>query len=170
MNFDKIDSSIIDLNIGSNLDNLFEYYKSLIFKIIFSCESTNYKIFEKKSTKNNLKNYSSNFIISDYFEKIFKCIEHDGFNSDIDNITFEIIKLTSDTRNLINLKIFYLIDNFYKYLDREQLKIYNYENYKNSLIKIFNEYYKYNTVEIYNIITDKDFNFETNFKLTLKEF
>ena len=55
MNFDKIDSSIIDLNIGSNLDNLFEYYKSLIFKIIFSCESTNYKIFEKKTLKIILK-------------------------------------------------------------------------------------------------------------------
>ena len=170
MNFDKINESIIDINIGSNNDNLFEYYKSICFKLIFSCESTIYKISDKQNIKINLKNYNTNFILSDYIKQIFECIEYDGFNSNVDNIIFELIKLTNDSRNLIILKIFYIIDNFYKCLNREQLQISNYEIYKKSFIKTFNEYSKFNTIEIFDIILDKNFILDTNFNLTLVEY
>ena len=100
MNFDKIYESVIDLETGSNKDNLFEYYKSLVFKLIFSCESTIYKISANQNLKTNLTNYNTNFILSDYFNKLFECIKHDGFNSDIDTTIFEIIKLTDDNEQL----------------------------------------------------------------------
>ena len=170
MNFDKISESIIDLDISKNKDNIFEYYKSIGFKIIFSCESTIYKISDNQNIKINLINYNTNFILSDYFKQIFDCIKHEGFNSDIDNIIFKIIKLTDDSKNLIILKIFYLIDNFYQYLEREKLQISDYEIYKKSIIKIYNEYFKFNTIEIFDIILDRDFKLETNFQLNLKEY
>ena len=170
MNFEKICESVIDLDVSSNKDNIFEYYKSIGFKIIFSCESTIYKISDSQNIKTNLINYNTNFILSDYFKQIFQCIEHEGFNSDIDNIIFKIIKLTDDSKNLIILKIFYLIDNFYQYLEREQLQISDYEIYKKSIIKTYNEYFKFNTIEIFDIILDKDFKLETNFELNLKDY
>tara|TARA_Y200000002_G_C22476797_1_gene577052 strand:- start:199 stop:711 length:513 start_codon:yes stop_codon:yes gene_type:complete len=170
MDFDKINESIINLNTGSNKDNLFEFYKTISFKLIFSCESTIYKISDNENIKTNLLNYNTNFIISDYFKQIFECIKFDGFNSEIDNIIFELIKLTDDSKHLIILKIFYLVDNFYKYLIREQLQISNYEIYKKSFIRIFNEYYKFNTIEIFGIILNKDFKLDTDFNLTLEEY
>ena len=92
MNFDKIYESVIELDTGSNKDNLFEYYKSIIFKLIFSCESTIYKISESQKLKVNLTNYNTNFVLSEYFKQLFECIKHDGFNSDIDTKIFEVIK------------------------------------------------------------------------------
>jgi len=170
MNFDKIYESVIDLNTGSNKDNLFEYYKSIIFKLIFSCESTIYKISEKQKLKFNLTNYNTNFVISEYFKHIFECIKHDGFNSDIDTTIFEIIKLTNDSRELIILKTFYIVDNFYKYLEREQLQVSTYERYKKSMIKMFNDYSTFNTLEIFDILLDKEFKLETNYNLSLREY
>jgi hypothetical protein len=170
MNFDKIHESVIDLEIGSNKDNLFEYYKSLVFKLIFSCESTIYKISEDQKLKSNLTNYNTNYVLLDYFKHLFECIKHDGFNSDIDTIIFEIIKLTSDSRELIVLKTFYLVDNFYKYLERDNLQVSTYDTYKKSMIRKFNEYSTFNTIEIFDVLLDKEFKLETEFELTLNEF
>ncbi len=170
MNFDKISESVIEVNTGTSNDNLLEYYRSLVFKLIFTCESTIYKISEQKKLKANLSNYNTNFVISEYFKQIFECIKHDGFNSDIDTLIFEIIKLTNDDRNLIILKTFYLVDNFYKYLEREKLQVSNYEVYKKSMIKIFNEFTIFNTIEIFNILGDKEFELDTTFELSLNEF
>ncbi len=83
---------------------------------------------------------------------------------------FEIIKLTNDDRNLIILKTFYLVDNFYKYLEREKLQVSNYEIYKKCMIKIFNEFTTFNTIEIFNILGDKEFELDTTFELSLNEF
>ena len=170
MNFDKISKSVIEINKGTDNENLLEYYKSLSFKLIFSCESTMYKISEVQKIKSNLSNYNTNYILSDYFQQIFECIKHDGFNSDIDNLIFEIIKLSEDTRDLTILKCFYLVDNFYKYLERDNLKISDYELYKKSLIKVFNEYVMFNTIEIFEVIQDKEFKLDTKFKLSLNDF
>ena len=170
MNFDKIYESVIDLETGSNKDNLFEYYKSLVFKLIFSCESTIYKISANQNLKTNLTNYNTNFILSDYFKKLFECIKHDGFNSDIDTTIFEVIKLTDDNRDLVVLKTFYLVDNFYKYLEREELQVSTYDSYKKSMIRKFNEYSTFNTIEIFDVLLDKEFKLETKFELTLNDF
>ena len=81
MDFDKINESIINLNTGSNKDNLFEFYKTISFKLIFSCESTIYKISDNENIKTNLLNYNTNFIISDYFKQIFECIKYICINT-----------------------------------------------------------------------------------------
>ena len=83
MNFDNISNGIIDINKGTKYENLLEYYKSLTFKLIWTTESTNFQILEKKDLKKNLVNYNTNYIISDYLRPLFFGIEHDGFDTDI---------------------------------------------------------------------------------------
>ena len=129
MNFDNISNGIIDINKGTKYENLLEYYKSLTFKLIWTTESTNFQILEKKDLKKNLVNYNTNYIISDYLRPLFFGIEHDGFDTDIDNLIFQIMKLTSDDRKYIIKKTFYLIDNFYTFLERSNLNTLEYEAY-----------------------------------------
>jgi len=170
MNFDNISNGIIDINKGTKYENLLEYYKSLTFKLIWTTESTNFQILEKKDLKKNLVNYNTNYIISDYLRPLFFGIEHDGFDTDIDNLIFQIMKLTSDDRKYIIKKTFYLIDNFYTFLERSNLNTLEYEAYNKKFILIFKEYIVGNTIEILNIINDKDFELDTDFNLTLTDF
>ena len=63
-----------------------------------------------------------------------------------------------------------MVDNFYKYLEREELQVSTYDRYKKSMIRKFNEYSTFNTIEIFDILLDKEFKLETKFELTLNEF
>jgi len=167
MNFDKISEGIIDIEKGTNYDNLLEYYKAIIFKLIFTCESTMYKITDNEKLKANLLNSSTNFLISEYLKHLFTGILHTEFDNELDNQITEIMKITNNNRELVVKKCFYLIDNFYKYLERPNLKASDYEKYKNCLILVFNDYIEYNTAEILNIFADDDFVLDTNYELTL---
>ena len=80
------------------------------------------------------------------------------------------MKLTSDDRKYIIKKTFYLIDNFYTFLERSNLNTLEYEAYNKKFILIFKEYIVGNTIEILNIINDKDFELDTDFNLTLTDF
>ena len=37
MDFNKISEGVIEINKGTNYDNLLEYYKAITFKLIFTC-------------------------------------------------------------------------------------------------------------------------------------
>ena len=170
MNFDKISEGVIEIEKGTNYDNLLEYYKAITFKLIFTCESTMYKITDNEKLKANLLNSGTNFIISEYLKQLFTGLLHTEFNNEIDSQIAEIMKITSNSRELVVKKCFYLIDNFYKYLERPNLKASDYEKYKNSFISVFNDYIQYNTEEILNLFADDNFTLETTYELSLNNF
>ena len=114
MNFDKISEGVIEIEKGTNYDNLLEYYKAIVFKLIFTCESTMYKITDNEKLKANLLNSSTNFLISEYLKHLFTGILHTEFDNELDNQITEIIKITHNDRELVVKKCFYLIDNLNK--------------------------------------------------------
>ena len=71
MDFNKISEGVIEIDKGTNYDNLLEYYKAITFKLIFTCESTMYKISENEKLKANLLNSTTNFLISEYMKQLF---------------------------------------------------------------------------------------------------
>jgi len=167
MNFDKISEGVIEIEKGTNYDNLLEYYKAITFKLIFTCESTMYKITDNEKLKANLLNTGTNFLISEYMKHLFTGLLHTEFDNEIDNQITEIMTLSNNNRELVIKKCFYLIDNFYKYLERPNLKASNYEKYKNCFISVFNDFIQYNTTEILSIFADDDFVLDTNYELSL---
>tara|TARA_B100000902_G_scaffold217554_1_gene206757 strand:+ start:4036 stop:4548 length:513 start_codon:yes stop_codon:yes gene_type:complete len=170
MDFNKISDGVIEIDKGTNYDNLLEYYKAITFKLIFTCESTMYKISENEKLKANLLNSTTNFLISEYMKQLFMGLMHAEFDNDIDNQITEIMQITSNSRDMVIKKCFSLIDNFYKYLERPRLKASDYDKYKNSFISVFNDFIQYNTEEILNIFADDKFKLETTFELSLDNF
>lgn len=170
MDFNKISEGVIEIDKGTNYDNLLEYYKAITFKLIFTCESTMYKITDNEKLKANLLNSGTNYVISEYMKHLFNGLSHTEFDNELDNQITEIMKITNNSRDLVIKKCFYIIDNFYKYLERPNLKASDYEKYKNSLISVYNDFIQYNTEEILNIFADDDFKLDTKFELSLENF
>ena len=167
MDLDKVSNSVVDIDKGVYHENLLEYYKAITFKLIFTCESTMFKITEFEKLKSNLVNYQTNTIISEYIKHLFNGIIHNDFDEEIDKQLTEIMKLTNNNRDKIIKKCFYIIDNFYKYLERANIRVSDYEKFKISFIEVFNDFIKYNTQEIFDIMNDSEFDIETNFELSL---
>lgn len=165
MNFDKIKDGVIEIGNSDKLENLLEYYKSIAFKLILTCENTVYKISEKEGFKTNLKDDSTNFLISEYLNKLFELIKYNGFEPEIDNYILQIVKLNNENRKIILSKVFYLIDNYYKFINRKILSCSNFEHFKKKLIVQYQEFIKCNFVIILNLIKDTEFQIIEDFKL-----
>lgn len=167
MNFDEISESVIPINIKNNDDNLIEYFKLITLKIIWTCESTLFKITFDNDISDNLLNDSSNYLLADYLKIIFSNITNIGFNTDIDLIIDKINKYYDNDRNIILNKVFYLIDEFYKNIDREDLVNTNYETYKQSIETAFSDFIITKSIELIHLVKNKEFSINSNFQLSL---
>ena len=94
-----------------------------------------FKITEFENLKSNLVSYQTNTLISEYMKHLFNGILHNDFDEDIDKQITEIMKLTKNDRDKVIKKCFYIIDNFYKYLERANVRVSNYEKFKTITIK-----------------------------------
>lgn len=153
MDLEKLNSCDIDINCGMNINNLYEYYKSIISKIVLANENTLYKTFDKKIRK-NLNSGNCNEILSSYLKLTIQLI-NDNKDEDLNNLITKIQMINNDNISNIVDKIIHLINEYYYYLDRSKLNIDSVEKYNDSLIKYFKEFYNYNKLEILTIIKDK---------------
>ena len=101
---------------------------------------------ENEKLKANLLNSGTNFLINEYMKQLFMGLMHTEFSNDIDNHITEIMKITSNNREMVIKKCLCLVDNFYKYLERPKLKASNYDKYKDSFI-ISPTFYSDNNIE-----------------------
>ena len=165
MDLNQLLNSNINININNETNELFYLYKNIILKIILACEIHIFKICNKNNININLTNSNTNHLISDYLYEIFSNL--DSIDNNIVCLINKINELSEDGNKLIKFKIFYIINEFYKIINREKNNIDILQDYTNKIKKNFNDFWNLNTEEINQIFLDKITNFQSNYKLDL---
>ena len=156
MDVSRLKESVIDLNCNNKLYDCLEYYKTICIKIILACETSLFKNLFFNNQIRNINNSQLDEVVKQYVNFYNNYLQIDGCDENIDEMINKIIELTDNKRNEVIGKIFYIIDHFYNFLDRNEIEEHeNLNEYQKMFYELLPEYFSENTLGITDIINQK---------------
>ena len=165
---DKLTDSEIDLNVDNTYSNLLEYYKVISFKLILACENTMYKLLKNNNIISNIKETSIIPYISDFIHNLIQGLKNNAIDDDIQHHIVNIIENSTDSSDIIIKKIFWIIYEFYNFIDRNQLSISNNDKFEKCIIQQYQAFIHEFINDIITTISNNDFEFDTDFCLYIE--
>lgn len=164
---EKVESTNIESdNVSNKYNNLLEYYKSISLKLILACESSLYKIAHHNKIVKNLNSKETVDQLDTLMHALIGNLIDGAIEKNIESVIVDIMETESTlTRNQIINITFWIIHNFYELGERDDFDLETLEKYLSSIMEFYNDFIKENYTEIFKVISDTEFHFDTNYHL-----